>query len=167
MVGAIAAGCPTVVKPSEVSSSVSALFAELFPKYLDPAAYAVVQGAVPETTHILELRWSHIVYTGSGKVGRIVAAAAAKHVTPLTLELGGKSPVIIAPDCDLELAAKRTLFGKVQNSGQVRAVDTNRVYSLIQSSAAVRRSRLYSRSEVGGCGVQGWTLEGTCSVLPY
>ena len=119
LVGAIAAGCPTVVKPSEVSSNVSELLSQLFAKYLDPAAYVLVQGAVPETTRLLELRWNHIVYTGSGRVGRIVAAAAAKHVTPVTLELGGKSPVIITPDCDLELAARRLLFGKAQNSGQV------------------------------------------------
>lgn len=120
LVGAIAAGCPAVVKPSELSSAVSGLLADLFPRYLDPVAYVLVQGAVPETTRLLEFRWGHIMYTGSGRVGRIVAAAAAKHVTPVTLELGGKSPVIIAPDCDVELAAKRVLFGKVQNSGQVR-----------------------------------------------
>lgn len=120
LVGAIAAGCPAVVKPSELTSAVSGLMAELFPKYLDPEAYFVVQGAVRETSRLLDLRWDHIMYTGSGRVGRIVAAAAAKHITPVTLELGGKSPVIISPDCDVELAAKRVLFGKVQNSGQVR-----------------------------------------------
>lgn len=110
-----------MLKPSEMTSAVSALFAELFPKYLDPDAYALVQGAVTETRRLLEFRWNHIMYTGSGRVGRIVAAAAAKHITPTTLELGGKSPVIISPDCDIELAAKRVLFGKVQNSGQVRS----------------------------------------------
>lgn len=119
MVGAIAAGCPVVIKPSELTPTVSALLASMIEKYLDPNAYVVVQGAIPETTKLLELRWAHILYTGSGRVGRLVAAAAAKHVTPVTLELGGKSPVIICPDADLDLAARRVLFGKVQNSGQV------------------------------------------------
>ncbi|KAI0826392.1 aldehyde dehydrogenase [Irpex lacteus] len=119
MVGAIAAGCPVVIKPSELTPTVSALLASMIEKYLDPNAYVVVQGAIPETTKLLELRWAHILYTGSGRVGRLVAAAAAKHVTPVTLELGGKSPVIICPDADLDLAARRVLFGKVQNSGQL------------------------------------------------
>lgn len=109
-----------MIKPSELTPNTAALIARLVPRYLDPEAYAVVNGAIDETRALLDVRWSHIFFTGSGKVGRIVAAAAAKFTTPLTLELGGKSPVIIAPDCDLELAAKRLLFGKLQNSGQVR-----------------------------------------------
>ncbi|GJE86460.1 aldehyde dehydrogenase family protein [Phanerochaete sordida] len=119
LIGAIAAGCPTVLKPSECTPHVAALIAELIPRYLDPAAYAVVNGAVDETKTLLDLQWAHIFFTGSTRIGRIVATAAAKHVTPVTLELGGKSPVIIAPDYDLELAAKRVLYGKVQNVGQL------------------------------------------------
>ena len=87
---------------------------------LEGAWYAVVNGAVAETRALLDLPWAHIFFTGGAKVGRLVAAAAAKFTTPLTLKLGGKSPVIVAPDYDLELAAKRILFGKVQNVGQVR-----------------------------------------------
>ena len=94
--------------------------ADLIAQYLDRDAYAVVNGAIPETTHLLDLRWDHILFTGSGRTGRIVSAAAAKHMTPVTLELGGKSPVVIAEDADLDLAAKRVLHGKGQNSGQVR-----------------------------------------------
>lgn len=119
-VGAVAAGCPAVLKPSEVTANCAALMAELVPKYLDPDAYAVVNGGVPETTALLNLRWDHILYTGGVSVGRIIAAAAAKHVTPVTLELGGKSPVVVDAGYDLDLAAKRILFGKAQNSGQVR-----------------------------------------------
>lgn len=119
MVGAIAAGCPVVLKPAEATPNASTLIAKLLPKYLDPAAYAVVNGGIPETSALLELRWDHIFFTGGPKVGQIVATAAAKHITPVTLELGGKSPVIIDTDCDLELAAKRTLYGKLQNAGQV------------------------------------------------
>ena len=117
--GAIAAGCTAVIKPSELCPTVSNALADLFPKYLDSNAYAIVNGAVEETTKLLELRWEHIFYTGSNRVGRVVAAAAAKHVTPLTLELGGKCPVVIAPDANIELSAKRILYGKQANLGQV------------------------------------------------
>ncbi len=93
--------------------------AELVPKYLDTDAYAVVNGGVPETTALLNLRWDHIFYTGGVSVGRIIATAAANHITPVTLELGGKSPVVVDAGYDLDLAAKRILFGKAGNSGQV------------------------------------------------
>ncbi|THH03499.1 hypothetical protein EW145_g6204, partial [Phellinidium pouzarii] len=75
---AIAAGCPAVVKPSELAPAYGRLLAELVPKYLDPGAYAVVNGAVLETTKLLSLRWAHIFYTGNGRVGRIIARAAAE-----------------------------------------------------------------------------------------
>ena len=97
----------------------AALLASLLPRYLDTQAYGVVLGAVEETTTLLDLQWGHIFFTGGVNIGRIVATAAAKNVTPVTLELGGKSPVIISPDCDVKLAAKRVLHGKVQNTGQV------------------------------------------------
>ncbi|TFK50665.1 aldehyde dehydrogenase [Heliocybe sulcata] len=119
LIGAISAGCPAVIKPSEVAPAYAALIAELIPKYLDPTAYAVVNGGVAETTKLLELQWDHIFYTGNGRVGRIVASAAAKHLTPVTLELGGKSPVIIDAECDIDIAAKRLLNGKATNSGQI------------------------------------------------
>ncbi|TBU47713.1 NAD-dependent aldehyde dehydrogenase [Dichomitus squalens] len=119
IVGAIAAGCAMVLKPSEQTPATSALFAELFPKYLDPELYHVVNGGVPETTKILELRWDHIMYTGNARIARIVAAAAAKHLTPLTLELGGKNPVVLDSKSDIKLAAKRVFWGRCLNSGQV------------------------------------------------
>ncbi|TFK21242.1 aldehyde dehydrogenase [Coprinopsis marcescibilis] len=121
LIGAIAAGCCAVIKPSEIIPTFSTLIAELVPKYLDPAAYRVVLGAVPEITRLLELKWDHIFYTGNGRVGRIIASAAAKHLTPITLELGGKSPVIVDPaTCgDLALAAKRIIWGKINNAGQI------------------------------------------------
>ncbi|KAJ7114602.1 Aldehyde/histidinol dehydrogenase [Mycena crocata] len=120
LIGAIAAGCPCIVKPSEFAPACAQILAELFPKYLDPAVYRIVNGGVAETTALLDLKWDHIFFTGSGAVGRIVAAAAVKHVTPLTLELGSKSPVFIdAGNTDLEIAAKRILWGKQQNAGQL------------------------------------------------
>lgn len=120
LLGAIAAGCTCVVKPSELSPTVSSLLADLLPKYLDTDAYAVVNGAIPETKRLLELKWDHIFFTGSTTVGRIIAAGAAKQLTPVTLELGGKSPVFIDSDnTDLEIAAGRVLWGRSQNAGQV------------------------------------------------
>ncbi|KAF7425984.1 hypothetical protein PC9H_008346 [Pleurotus ostreatus] len=116
--GALAAGNAVAIKPSENTPAVSSLLAELVPKYLDQDLVRVVNGSIPETTKLLELQWDHILYTGSGRVGKIVAAAAAKHLTPVTLELGGKSPVVIDPNCDLETAARRILWGKVANAGQ-------------------------------------------------
>ncbi|EJD01021.1 NAD-aldehyde dehydrogenase [Fomitiporia mediterranea MF3/22] len=119
MASAIAAGNACVIKPSESAPAVAALIAELVPKYLDPSLYAVVNGAVPEMTKLLALKWDHIMYTGGSKVARIVAAAAAIHLTPLTLELGGKNPVIVDPRFDLALAAKRIAWGRFTNAGQI------------------------------------------------
>ncbi|KAI1784926.1 NAD-dependent aldehyde dehydrogenase [Ganoderma leucocontextum] len=120
LIGAIAAGNAVVLKPSEQTPATSALFAELFPKYLDPELYQVVNGGVPETTKLLELQWDHILYTGNGRIARIVAAAAAKNLTPLTLEVRLRfNPVVLDPKSDLKLAAKRILWGRCLNSGQV------------------------------------------------
>ncbi|KAG2028262.1 Aldehyde/histidinol dehydrogenase [Suillus americanus] len=118
LIGAIAAGCTAVLKPSELVPTFSQLLEEIVPKYLDPNMCRVVNGAVPETSKLLELQWDHIFYTGNGRVARIIATAAAKHLTPLTLELGGKSPVIIDSAYDIDLAAKRILWGKCNNAGQ-------------------------------------------------
>ncbi|KAG6331416.1 hypothetical protein ID866_7675 [Astraeus odoratus] len=118
LIGAIAAGCCAVVKLSEAVPHFSKLMAELFPKYLDSSAYRIVNGAVPETTKLLELQWDHIFYTGNGKVARIIASAAAKHLTPCSLELGGKGPVFVDSMYDMELAAKRIMWGKCNNAGQ-------------------------------------------------
>ncbi|MCU1459801.1 MAG: NAD-dependent aldehyde dehydrogenase [Actinomycetia bacterium] len=118
MVAALAAGNCVVAKPSEVSAHTSATLGRLIPQYLDHDAVAVVEGGVPETQALLDERWDHILYTGNGTVGRIVMAAAAKHLTPVTLELGGKSPVIIDRDADVDVAARRVAWGKYLNAGQ-------------------------------------------------
>ncbi|KAH9996726.1 NAD-aldehyde dehydrogenase [Russula compacta] len=118
LAGAIAAGNACALKPSELTPAFSALLAELFPKYLDSELYTVVNGAIPETTKILELQWDHILYTGGSRVASIVLTAAAKTLSPVTTELGGKSPVVIDPNCDLKLTARRLIWGKVVNSGQ-------------------------------------------------
>ena len=118
MAAAIAAGNAVVGKPSELVPATSALMARLVPKYLDERAVAVVEGGVPQTTALLEERWDHVFYTGNGRVGRIVMTAAAKHLTPVTLELGGKSPVIVDRDANLKTAARRIAWGKFLNAGQ-------------------------------------------------
>ncbi|EJT97619.1 aldehyde dehydrogenase [Dacryopinax primogenitus] len=119
LVAALAAGNCVVLKPSELAPNVSALMAELVPKYFDPRVVRLVNGGVKETTRLLELKWDRIFYTGNGTVGRIIAQAAAKHLTPVTLELGGKSPVVIDPEgLDFTLVAKRILHGKLANAGQ-------------------------------------------------
>ncbi|TRM57645.1 aldehyde dehydrogenase [Schizophyllum amplum] len=130
--GAIAAGCCVVLKLSEVAPHYASLLTRLLPQYLDSRAYRIVNGAVPEVTKVLELQWDHIFYTGHGAIARIVSAAAAKHLTPLTLELGGKSPVIIDPASDLTLAARRVLYGKFNNAGQICVCPD---YVLIPASA--------------------------------
>ncbi|MBV2156674.1 aldehyde dehydrogenase family protein [Kitasatospora sp. SUK 42] len=118
LIGALAAGNAAVVKPSELAPATSAAMARLLPRYLDRQAVAVVEGAVPETTALLDQRFDSIFYTGNGAVGRIVMAAAAKHLTPVTLELGGKSPVVVEPGVDLAVAAQRIARGKFMNAGQ-------------------------------------------------
>ncbi|MFP6665611.1 MAG: aldehyde dehydrogenase family protein [Deltaproteobacteria bacterium] len=118
LVGAIAAGNCAVLKPSEITENTSALLGRLVAQYLDNQAIQVVEGAVAETTALLAERFDHLFYTGNGTVGRIVMEAAAKHLTPVTLELGGKSPVIIAADANLDIAAHRIAWGKFLNAGQ-------------------------------------------------
>jgi len=118
LVGAVAAGNCAVLKPSEITPHVSAALAKLVPRYLDPSCVALVEGAVAETTALLEQRFDHIFYTGNGRVGRIVMEAAAKHLTPVTLELGGKSPCIVDETADLDVAARRIAWGKFLNAGQ-------------------------------------------------
>ena len=118
LVGAIAAGNCAVLKPSEVTPAMSDLFARRLPNYVDRECVQVVEGGVAETTALLAERFDHIFYTGNGTVGRIVMEAAAKHLTPVTLELGGKSPCIVDQHTDLDVAAKRIIWGKFFNAGQ-------------------------------------------------
>lgn len=118
LIPAIAAGNCAILKPSELTTHASRLVAELVPEYLDSEAFAVVEGAVPETSALLKLPFDHIFYTGGAAVGKIVMRAAAEHLTPVTLELGGKSPAIIDRNADLKSAARRLAWGKALNAGQ-------------------------------------------------
>lgn len=118
LIGALAAGDAAVVKPSEVAPATSRLLAQLIPAYLDERAVRVVEGDAAATTTLLAERWDLIFYTGNGRVARIVAEAAAKHLTPTILELGGKSPVYVHRSADIPAAARRIAWGKWLNAGQ-------------------------------------------------
>ena len=118
LVGAIAGGNAAVIKPSEVSAHTAQLLAELIPQYLDPDLFAVVQGGVSETDILLDKPFDLIFFTGSGPVGKIILAKAAVHLTPVILELGGKSPAIVMKDADMSITARRLAWGKFINAGQ-------------------------------------------------
>lgn len=118
-VGAIAGGNTVVLKPSELNRATAALITKLLPQYLDTNCYRVINGAKEQMVTVLKLKFNHIFFTGSGNVGKIVAEAAAKHLTPTTLELGGKCPSVVLGDADLRVTARRLLFGKIVNAGQV------------------------------------------------
>jgi aldehyde dehydrogenase (NAD+) len=107
-----------VAKPSELAPATAAVLSRHLHHYIDDDAIAVVEGGVPETTALLENRFDHVFFTGSTSVGRVVMTAAAKHLTPVTLELGGKSPTIVAADADLAVAARRIAWAKFLNAGQ-------------------------------------------------
>ena len=119
LVGAIAAGNTAVLKPSENAPKVAVVLQQIIEKSLDPESFAVVQGGVAETTKLLEEKWDKIFYTGSAHVGTIIAKKAAETLTPVTLELGGRNPAIITKNADIRLAARRLLWTKTINAGQV------------------------------------------------
>ncbi|MET9414437.1 aldehyde dehydrogenase family protein [Streptomyces klenkii] len=149
LVGALAAGNAAVVKPSELAPATSAALARLLPRYLDPQAVAVVEGAVAETTALLEQRFDHIFYTGNGTVGRIVMAAAARNLTPVTLELGGKSPVLVEPGVDLAATARRIVRGKFLNAGQT-CVAPDYVLAIGDTAAALEEHLVTAVREAYG-----------------
>lgn len=132
LVGAIAAGNVAVVKPSEVSAASSAVIAELIADTFAPEYIACATGGVQTSRALLEPRWDHLFFTGGPTVGKIVAHAAAEHLSRVTLELGGKSPTIVTATADLEIAAKRIVFGKCTNAGQTCIAPD---YVLVERSA--------------------------------
>ncbi|KAB2085483.1 hypothetical protein ES319_A05G401100v1 [Gossypium barbadense] len=119
VIGAIAAGNAVVLKPSEIAPATSSLLSRLVGEYMDKSAIIVVEGAVAETSALLEQKWDKIFFTGGARVGRIVMAAAAKNLTPVTLELGGKCPAVVDSNVNLQVTARRIVAGKwVCNNGQ-------------------------------------------------
>ncbi|XP_033102205.1 aldehyde dehydrogenase family 3 member A2-like isoform X2 [Anneissia japonica] len=118
LIGAIAAGNTVVMKPSELSPATANVFEKYLHNYLDKDCFTVVKGGVPETTALLAQRFDHIMYTGGSNVAKIVMKAAAEHLTPVTLELGGKSPVYVDKDCDFYTVGRRITWGRYVNTGQ-------------------------------------------------
>jgi len=118
VVAAIAAGCTIVLKPSELTPFSSSLIAALLRENFDPRFLAVVEGGIPETTALLAEKFDVVFFTGSVPVGKIVYQAAARHLTPVILELGGKSPAIVEADARLEVAIRRLVWAKFLNAGQ-------------------------------------------------
>lgn len=117
-VSALAAGNTVILKPSELTANTSSLLAKLINETFPAEVLFVQEGGIEETTELLKLKFDKIFFTGSTKVGRIVMKAAAEHLSPVTLELGGKNPVIVLPDCDIKMTAKRLVWGKFHNGGQ-------------------------------------------------
>lgn len=117
-IAAIAAGNCVMLKPSEVAPSTSAVMAQLLPQYVDNDCIQLVEGDVSVASELLNQPFNHIFYTGGGQVGKIVMRAAAEHLTPVSLELGGKSPVIVSRHTDIKATARRIIWGKFINAGQ-------------------------------------------------
>lgn len=118
LVSAVAAGNAVILKPSEFTPHVNALVSEVVAEVFDPAEVAVVGGAVATAERLLALPFDHIFFTGSPMVGKIVMAAAARHLASVTLELGGKSPVVVDADADIDAAVRMLAWGKLANAGQ-------------------------------------------------
>lgn len=118
LVGALAGGNAVILKPSEVAPASAAALTRLIQDSLDPAVVRVVNGGPETSAALLDLPVDHIFFTGSVPVGKIVMEAASRRLTPVTLELGGKSPAVVAPDADLAVTARRIAWGKFNNAGQ-------------------------------------------------
>ncbi|MXS71811.1 aldehyde dehydrogenase [Chryseobacterium binzhouense] len=118
LIAAMAAGNCCILKPSEIAENTMKLMAKIINENFPPEYLYVFEGGVDETTELLKLQFDKIFFTGSTKIGKIVYEAAAKNLTPVTLELGGKSPAIVTKDANLEVAAKRIVWGKFLNAGQ-------------------------------------------------
>jgi len=118
LIAAISGGNAAVIKPSEVGPATADVIARFLPEYLDRDAFSVVLGGVTETTALLQQQWDHIFFTGGTTVAKVIMTAAAKQVTPVVLELGGKSPAIVHSSADLRVAARRITQGRWNNAGQ-------------------------------------------------
>jgi len=133
LVGAVAAGCPVVIKPSEFTPATARVVAEILDRVFSDDEVVVLQGSVPTSMHLLSHPFRHIYFTGSPAVGRVVMEAASHYLAGVTLELGGKSPAILDATADLELAAKKIVFGKFANAGQTCIAPD---YLLVEASVA-------------------------------
>jgi aldehyde dehydrogenase (NAD+) len=118
LIAAVAAGNQVVIKPSELTPNTAAIISKIVSEVFDKEHVEVIEGGIEISEKLLAQRWDYIFFTGSVAVGKIVAKAAAKHLTPITLELGGKNPCIVDENCNIKLSAKRIVWGKFINAGQ-------------------------------------------------
>lgn len=118
LIGAIIGGNCAIIKPSELSLNTSKVIKEMIEKYFDKKYIAVIEGEIEENKYLLSKNFDYIFFTGSPAVGKIVMESASRNLTPCTLELGGKSPCIVDKNCDLDLSAKKIVWGKILNGGQ-------------------------------------------------
>ena len=139
LIGVIATGNTAIIKPSEVSTHSAEALTRLIPQYLDKDAYRLVNGGPEVVTALLKQPFGHIIYTGGANIGKIIMGAAAKTLTPVTLELGGKSPVIVTKNANLALSAKRLAWGKFWYSGQTCVAPD---FLLVQDSVAEEFTQL-------------------------
>ncbi|MEX0300342.1 MAG: coniferyl aldehyde dehydrogenase [Kordiimonas sp.] len=135
----LAAGNRVMIKPSEATPRTSAFFKEVFAKYFDDTEVAVVNGAVETSQAFAKQKWDHLMFTGAPAVGKLVMRAASENLTPVTLELGGKSPVIVGKSASIDMVAERVATMKLMNSGQICLapdyvnIDTNRREAFVKS----------------------------------
>ena len=141
LIGALAAGNAAVLKPSELAPATSAAITRILPEYLDPEAVVVIEGAQEVSQALLAERFDHIFYTGGERVGKIVMRAAAEHLTPVTLELGGKSPAVVL-DGNMTSIARRLAYGKLINAGQTCVAPD---YVLVTEEAAPKLLRALAK----------------------
>ncbi|KAH0940742.1 hypothetical protein HID58_000379 [Brassica napus] len=167
VIGAISAGNAVVLKPSEIAPATSSLLAKLFSEYLDETTIRVVQGGVPETTALLDQKWDKIFFTGGARVGRIVMAAAAKKLTPVVLELGGKCPALVDSDVNLQVAARRIITGKwACNNGQA-CIGSKDVSRIVNSFHFKRLESMMKENGVANKIVHGGqTMEDKLKISP-
>src|SRR5690606_23129662 len=118
VIAAVAAGNQVVLQPSELAPNIASILEIIISEAFDPTEAEVFQGGAEVSQMLINRKWDYIFFTGSVAVGRIVAEAAAKSLTPVTLELGGKSPCIVDESADLEITARRIIWGKFINAGQ-------------------------------------------------
>ncbi|MHC4628481.1 MAG: aldehyde dehydrogenase family protein, partial [Planctomycetota bacterium] len=135
LVASVAAGNCTVIKPSEISKNTETVIFEMISRYFDKEYISVIRGGAETSKELLKERFDYMFFTGGETVGKIVMKAAAENVTPVTLELGGKSPCIVDQDCDFRKAARRIAWGKFLNAGQTCVAPD---YLLVQENAKDR-----------------------------
>ena len=146
LIDSLAAGNTAVVKPSEVAPQTSAAMAKIINETFAPEYCFAVEGGADTATEILEQKFDYIFFTGGTKIGKIVYEAAAKHLTPVTLELGGKNPAFVLPDCDIATCAKRIVWGKLLNAGQTCvAIDYLLVHSSVEQKLLAEMKSVMER----------------------